>query len=353
MPVMKKNTKRKWLLVAIGILLFFVVGKACYNSHSDTDKEDIALDQEVELHFDGCPRIGETYLFAVRTRQVQTKRLYQGKESKSSDTRQTNEAFAYGELIFQSLTPLVVHFKVDILERTADDKVFDYSPLKGMTAIIQTSSENMSERPLVKDEIAVSFVPVSDAPEEIRELQSGACRLIASMFSILLHRPEDYLGTTRTAKPGDKWNASTKPVSDALKAEGLEVSENDFKSTAIYRNRLKVESNIPAHNILLQIESVDIPGYDYKLELHYDFPDDGDDVPLHIDIGEITVTGRENPDDSSSKTIQAVTNQSEISMVRKSVLNPPLFPFMNKPVMPQKKENEDVPDSQALEVSHE
>ena len=141
-------------------MLFFVVGKACYNSHSDTDKEENAQDQEVELHFDGRPRIGEAYFFGMRTRQVQTKRLYQGKESKSPDTRQTNEAYACGELIFQSLTPLVVHFKVDNLERTADDKEFDYSPLKGMTAIIQTSRENMSERPLVKDEIAVSFVPV-------------------------------------------------------------------------------------------------------------------------------------------------------------------------------------------------
>ena len=350
---MKKKTKRKWLLVAICLLLIFIASKVCYNLCFVTDKEEIAQDQEVELRFDGRPRIGEAYLFALRTKQVQTQRLYQIEESKSPYTRQTNEAYACGELIFQSLAPLVVHFKVDNLERTADDKEFDYSPLKGMTAIIQTSRENMSERPLVKDEIAVSFVPAADAPEEIRELQSGACRLIASVFSILLHRPEDYLGTTRTAKPGDKWNASTKPVSDALKAEGLEVSEKDFKSTAIYRNRLKVESKIPAHNILLQIESVDIPGYDYKLELHYDFPDDGDVVPLHIDIGEITVTGRENPNDSSSKTIQAVTNQSEISMVRKSVLNPPLFPFMNKPVMPQKMENEDVPDSQALEVSHE
>ena len=166
---MKKKNKRKWLLVVIGLLLIFIVGKACYNSIFDTDKEEIAQDQEVELHFDGRPRIGEAYFFAMRTRRVQTQRLYQVDESKSSYTRQTNEAYTCGELIFQSLIPLVVHFKVDILERTADDKEFDYSPLKGMTAIIRTSRENMFERPHVTDEIAVSFVPVADASEEMLE----------------------------------------------------------------------------------------------------------------------------------------------------------------------------------------
>lgn len=65
---MKKKTKRKWLLVAIGLLLIFIVGKACYNSHSDTDKEEIALDQEVELYsVDDAPlHINEDELLATK-----------------------------------------------------------------------------------------------------------------------------------------------------------------------------------------------------------------------------------------------------------------------------------------------
>lgn len=338
--IFKKIMRRKWLLITAGLLLFIFVGETCCNSCSDTDREEIALDKEVELHFDGRPKIGEPYLFAIKTRQVQARRLEQVEESKSPYAYQICEAGADGEIIFQSLDPIVIQFQFDFLAQTIDDEILDYSPLKGMTAIIRAPGNTSCSR-LVEDDNAVSFV-AGNAPEGINELLPGARRLIASMFSILLHRPEDYLGKTRIAKPGDQWKASAKPVLEALNVDRLDVSADNFKTMATYRNRLEEKGEIPAQSVFVKIESVDIPGYDYSLEVLYDFPDGGDDAPLHVERSEIKVKHRLSPDNSNSKMIHSMTTRSEVRMIRKSVLNSSLFFLL--PIVPEKMRNGNLPD---------
>ncbi len=83
----KTKSRKKWLFIAVGILLVFVVGKTCYNSRSDTDREDIAPDQEVEFHFNGRPKVGEPYLISMNTRQVRTCQTYSNRRVLSRSSK--------------------------------------------------------------------------------------------------------------------------------------------------------------------------------------------------------------------------------------------------------------------------
>ena len=151
----------------------------------------------------------------------------------------------------------------------------------------------------------------------------GARRLIASMFAAPLDSPEEYLGKTRTVKPGGKWTASAKPMLAAIKANGLELSEDKVMAVATYSNPMKVQE-IPAQKVYFLAESANIPGYDFKLEVHFVFPDGGGDAPLQIERSATEVVNRAIPEGvpgfSGSVMDCVTTDQSEVVMMRKSAM---------------------------------
>ena len=290
--------------------------------------------KEVELRFDGRPKVGEPYLISVNTRQVRTYRMKLVGIDNPPRRRETHEIHAVGELVYQSLDPLVVQFKVEMLSQVVDGVKTDYAPLAGMTAVVRSSGVNLRDIPLGTDEDAAESVlggsgsaAASDAKKkttkEIREMLPGARRLSASMFSAPLDHPDEYLGKSRKVKPGEKWTASAKPMLEAIKANGLELAEDKATATATYSNPLKVQE-IAAQKVYFLAESANIPGYDFKLEVFFTFPDGGGDAPLQIDRSATEVVNRAIPEGvpgfSGSVMDCVTTDQSEVVMVRKSLL---------------------------------
>ena len=110
-----------------------------------------AADGEVELRFDGRPKVGETYLISVNSRQVRTYRMKLVGINNPPRRRETHEVHAVGELVYQSLDPLVIQFKVEALNQTVDGEKTDYAPLAGMTAIVRSSGVNLRDIPLGSD----------------------------------------------------------------------------------------------------------------------------------------------------------------------------------------------------------
>lgn len=289
--------------------------------------------KEVELKFDGCPKVGETYVISVNSRQVRTYRMKLVGINNPPRRRETHEVHAVGELVYQSLNPLVVQFKVEVLYQVVDGVRTDYAPLAGMTAIVRSSGVNLRDIPLGTDTDAAAAVLGGGSAEnfggktakEIREMLPGARRLIASMFSAPLDRPEDYLGKTRKVKPGGKWTASAKPMLEAIKANGLELGEDRVTATATYNNASKdAKSGIAAQHVYFLAESANIPGYDFKLEVFFTFPDGGDDPPLRVERSATEVVNRAIPEGvpgfSGSVMDCVTTDQTDIALVRKSLL---------------------------------
>ena len=287
--------------------------------------------KEVELRFDGRPKVGEPYVISVNTRQVRTYRMKLVGIDNPPRRRETHEIHAVGELVYQSLDPLVIQFKVEMLSQVVDGVKTDYAPLAGMTAIVRSSGVNLRDIPLGTDEDAAESVLGGGSAEpngkkttkEIREMLPGARRLIGSMFAAPLDRPEEYLGKSRKVKPGGKWTASAKPMLEAIKANGLELAEDKVTATATYHNALKIQE-IAAQKVYFLAESANIPGYDFKLEVYFSFPDGGGDAPLQIDRSATEVVNRAIPEGVpgfSGAVLDCVTtDQSEIVMVRKSQL---------------------------------
>ena len=288
-----------------------------------------------ELRFDGRPKVGEPYVISVNTRQVRTYRMKLVGIDNPPRRRETNEIHAVGELVYQSLDPLVIQFKVEALNQTVDGEKTDYAPLAGMTAIVRSSGVNLRDIPLGADEDAAESVlgggsgsaAASDAKKkttkEIREMLPGARRLIASMFSAPLDHPEEYLGKSRKVKPGEKWTASAKPMLDAIKANGLELAEDKVTATATCNNTTKFYGDdILARNVFFLAESANIPGYDFKLEVHFQFPEDGDDPPFRVERSATEVVNRAIPEGVpgfSGSVMDCVTTvQSDVVMIRKS-----------------------------------
>ena len=293
-----------------------------------------AAAKDAELRFDGRPKVGEPYVISVNTRQVRTYRMKLVGIDNPPRRRETHEIHAVGELVYQSLDPLVIQFKVEVLNQTVDGVKTDYAPLAGMTAIVRSSGVNLRDIPLGTDEDAAESVlgggsasSASDTKKkttkEIREMLPGARRLIASMFSAPLDHPEEYLGKSRKVKPGEKWTASAKPMLEAIKANGLELAEDKVTATATYSNPSKFyEGNILAQNVFFLAESANIPGYDFKLEVHFQFPDDGDDPPFRVERSATEVVNRAIPEGVpgfSGSVMDCVTTvQSDVAMIRKS-----------------------------------
>lgn len=290
--------------------------------------------KDAELRFDGRPKVGEPYVISVNTRQVRTYRMKLVGIDNPPRRRETHEIHAVGELVYQSLDPLVIQFKVEVLNQTVDGVKTDYAPLAGMTAIVRSSGVNLRDIPVGTDEDAAESVlgggsasGASDTQKkttkEIREMLPGARRLIASMFSAPLDHPEEYLGKSRKVKPGEKWTASAKPMLEAIKANGLELAEDKVTATATYNNPSKFyEGNILAQNVFFLAESANIPGYDFKLEVHFQFPDDGDDPPFRVERSATEVVNRAIPEGVpgfSGSVMDCVTTvQSDVAMIRKS-----------------------------------
>ena len=287
---------------------------------------------DVELRFDGRPKVGEPYQLYVNSRQVRTYRMKLVGINNPPRRRETHEVKAAGELIYQSLDPLVLQFKVEALTQTVDGVTTDYAPLAGMTAIIRTSGVNLRDIPAGTDENAASSVLGGSGDDsaskpkttkEIREMLPGARRLIASMFAAPLDRPEEYLGKSRKVKPGGKWTASAKPMLEAIKANGLELSEDKVSATATYNNPSKV-AGIPAQNVYFLAESANIPGYDFKLEVFFTFPDGGGDAPLRVERSATEVVNRAIPEGgpgfSGSVMDCVTTDQMDFALVRKSAV---------------------------------
>ena len=288
-----------------------------------------------ELRFDGRPKVGEPYLISVNTRQVRTYRMKLVGIANPPRRRETHEIHAVGQLVYQSLDPLVIQFKVEALNQTVDGVKTDYAPLAGMTAIVRSSGVNLRDIPLGTDEDAAESVlsggsgsaDASDAKKkttkEIREMLPGARRLIASMFSAPLDHPEEYLGKSRKVKPGEKWTASAKPMLEAIKANGLELAEDKVTATATCNNTSKFYGDdILARNVFFLAESANIPGYDFKLEVHFQFPEDGDDPPFRVERSATEVVNRAIPEGVpgfSGSVMDCVTTvQSDVVMIRKS-----------------------------------
>ena len=291
--------------------------------------------KDVELRFDGRPKVGETYVISVNSRQVRTYRMKLVGINNPPRRRETLEIHAVGELVYQSLDPLVIQFKVEVLNQTVDGVKTDYAPLAGMTAIVRSSGVNLRDIPLGSDADAAASVLGGSPGEasganaktkaEIRAMLPGARRLIASMFSAPLDHPEEYLGKSRKVKPGEKWTASAKPMLDAIKANGLELSEDKVTATATYNKSSKFyEGDVTAQNVFFLAESTTIPGYDFKLEVYFQFPDGGDDPPLRIERSATEVVNRAIPEGVpgfSGSVMDCVTNvTSDVAMIRKSKL---------------------------------
>ena len=287
---------------------------------------------EVELRFDGRPKVGEPYQLYVNSKQVRTYRMKLVGINNPPRRRETHEVLATGELVYQSLDPLVVQFKVDTLRQIVDGETTDYTPLAGMTAIVRSSGVNLRDIPLGSDADAAASVlgggSAGDASgaktsKEIRAMLPGARRLIASMFAAPLDHPEEYLGKSRKVRPGGKWTASAKPMLEAIKANGLELSEDRVTATAIYNNPSKV-SGIPAQNVYFLAESATIPGYDFKLEVFFTFPDGGGDAPLRVERSATEVVNRAIPEGvpgfSGSEMDCVTTDQTDFALVRKSAI---------------------------------
>jgi len=293
-------------------------------------------DDAVELKFDGRPKVGEPYQLYVNSKQVRTYRMKLIGIANPPRRRETHEVQALGELVYQSLDPLVLQFKVDSLSQTVDGEKTDYAPLAGMTAIIRSSGVNLRDIPAGADENAAASVlggsgsdggsdsSGAKTAKEIREMIPGARRLIASMFAAPLDRPEEYLGASRKVKPGEKWTASAKPMLDAIKANGLELSAEQISATATYNNAAKEFGSVPAHKVYFLAESDNIPGYDFKLEVFFSFPDGGEDAPLRIERSATEVVNKMVPEGvpgfSGSVMDCVTTDQTDFALVRKSSL---------------------------------
>ena len=76
--------------------------------------------KDVELRFDGRPKVGETYVISVNSRQVRTYRMKLVGIDNPPRRRETHEIHAVGELVYQSLDPLVIQFKVEMLSQVVD-----------------------------------------------------------------------------------------------------------------------------------------------------------------------------------------------------------------------------------------
>ena len=283
----------------------------------------------VELKFDGRPKVGEPYQIYVNSKQVRTYRMKLVGINNPPRRRETHEVLATGELVYQSLDPLVVQFKVESLRQVVDGVTTDYAPLAGMTAIVRSSGVNLRDIPLGTDTDAAASVLGGSGvtsgtltTKEIRAMLPGARRLIASMFAAPLDRPEEYLGKSRKVKPGEKWAASAQPMLDAIKANGLELTADRVTATATYNNAAKEFGSVPAHKVYFLAESANIPGYDFKLEVFFSFPDGGDDAPLRVERSATEVVNRAIPEGvpgfSGSVMDCVTTDQTDFALVRKS-----------------------------------
>ena len=289
--------------------------------------------KEVELRFDGRPKVGEAYQLYVNSKQVRTYRMKLVGISNPPRRRETHEIQATGELVYQSLDPLVLQFKVESLSQIIDGEKTDYAPLSGMTAIIRSSGVNLRDIPVGADENAAASVlggpggnieaSGTKTTKELRAMIPGARRLIASMFAAPIDRPEEYLGASRKVKPGGKWTASAKPMLDAIKANGLELSADKISAKATYNNASKV-AGISAQNVYFLAESDNIPGYDFKLEVFFTFPDGGGDAPLRVERSATEVVNRAVPEGvpgfSGSVMDCVTTDQTDFALVRKSAM---------------------------------
>lgn len=325
-----KLSLRKRLFLVIGIPCVFIFSGLFPRPNAAEGKEAKA----VELRFDGRPKIGEPYAFSMNSRQVRTYWMKLIGISNSPRRRKTQEIHADGELIFKSFDPLVLQFKVEALNQTVDGVKTDYAPLAGMTAIIRSSGVNLRDIPLGVDENAAASVlgdgsasggseTKKKTTKEIREMLPGARRLLASMFSAPLDQPEDYLGKSRKVKPGEKWTASSQPVLDAIKSNGLDLSADSVTTTATYYNATKIKG-IPAQKVYLLTESANTPGYDFKLEVYFTFPDGRSDAPLQIERSATEVVDQAIPEGVpgfSGTVMNCVTHiESTVFMVRKTAL---------------------------------
>ena len=285
---------------------------------------------EVELHFDGRPKVGEPYQLYVNSQQIRTYRMKLVGIANPPRRRETHDIHAVGELVYQSLDPLVIQFKVESLSQTVDGETIDYAPLAGMTAVIRPEGVNLRDVPLGVDDDAAAAVlggPVDSGggktKKEIREMLPGARRLITSMFAAPLDRPEDYLGKSRKVKPGGKWNASAQPMLDAIKATGLELAPDQVSATAAYDNASKI-GDIPIRHVYFKAESANVPGYDFKLEVFFSFPAAGDDAPLRVERSATEVVNKAIPEGvpgfSGSVMDCITTDQTDFALIRKSAL---------------------------------
>lgn len=282
---------------------------------------------EVELRFDGRPKTGEPYLIYVNSKQVRTYRMKLVGISNPPRRRETHEIQALGELVYTSLDPLAIQFKIESLAQIVDGEKTDYAPLAGTTAVVTSSGVTFRDVPAGADENASASVlggsSGAKTSQEIRAMLPGARRLIASMFAAPLDHPEEYLGATRKAKPGGKWNASAAPMLEAIKANGLELAPDKVSATATYNNAAKV-AGIPAQKVYFLAESANIPGYDFKLEVFFTFPDGGGDAPLRVERSATEVVNRPIPEGvpgfSGSVMDCVTTDQTDFALVRKSAM---------------------------------
>ena len=285
---------------------------------------------EDELRFDGQPKVGEPYQFFVNSKQVRTYRMKLVGIANPPRRRETHEIHAAGEVVFQSLDPRVIQFKVETLSQTVDGETTDYAPLAGMTAVIRPEGVNLRDIPTGSDDDAAASVlggagdgQTAVTKREIREMLPGARRLIASMFAAPLDRPEEYLGTTRKVAPGGKWTASAKPMLDAIRATGLELAPDQVSAVAAYDNASKV-AGIPARHVYFKAESANVPGYDFKLEVFFTFPDGGGDAPLRVERSATEVVNKAIPEGvpgfSGSVMDCITTDQTDFALVRKSAM---------------------------------
>ena len=289
-----------------------------------------AAGDEVELRFDGRPKVGEPYQLYVNSKQVRTYRMKLVGIANPPRRRETHEIHAVGELVYQSLDPLVMQFKVESLSQTVDGETSDYAPLAGMTAVIRPGGVNLRDIPTGSEDDATASVlggsgdgHSAKTKREIQDMLPGARRLIASMFAAPLDRPEEYLGKTRTVKPGEKWVASAKPMLEAIRATGLELAPDQVSAVATYDNASKV-ADIPARHIYFKAESANVPGYDFKLEVFFTFPDGGGDAPLRVERSATEVVNKAIPEGvpgfSGSVMDCVTTDQTDFALVRKSAI---------------------------------
>lgn len=306
----------------------------CANPASASDKK------AVDLKFDGKARIGETYVLALNSVQSRVYSMKPAGVATSPQRRESKQIHAEGEVVFESLDPFVARFTIQSLNQTVDGVKTDFDVIAGAVATIRDSGVTLKNIPLgsessasvLGDEPTSADGAKTASAETIRALVPKAKTLLNAIFSAPTDAAEQYLGKSHKAKPGEKWKVSAKPMLDAIKGYGLDLSEKDVSANAEFVGTKKI-GEIDTNKVYFLVESGNVPGYDFKLEITFSFPQKGDDMPLRMERNATELVDLALPEGLpgfSGANFSCVNeDQTDLVLIRKSALTEKKKSFFN------------------------